>query len=137
MSSSKRGKKSVLTRGRMLANDGSDDSVDADPFARSKNEMANQIKKSAPHQIEKGTGERTVGKARSGDLCLLAEQNTCIPALKRILGLIRVRTTNDEPAPAPRNAEARTPSINVRLHMHLQKHRIGPPRPASSRFSIV
>lgn len=36
--------KIVLTNGCMLANDGSDDSVDADLFARSKNEMANQIK---------------------------------------------------------------------------------------------
>jgi hypothetical protein len=34
-----------LTKGCMLANDGSDDTVDADPLARSKNETANQIKK--------------------------------------------------------------------------------------------
>jgi hypothetical protein len=40
----KRIERVVLTKGCMLANDGSDDSVDADPFARSKNEMANQIK---------------------------------------------------------------------------------------------
>ena len=38
--------KTVLTKGRMLVNDGSDDSVDADPFARSKNEMASRIKRS-------------------------------------------------------------------------------------------
>jgi hypothetical protein len=48
MSSEQRKKikrQSALTKGRMLASDGSDDSVDADPFARSKNETANQIKK--------------------------------------------------------------------------------------------
>ena len=79
----------------------------------------------------------TVGKTHSSDLCLLAEQNTCVLALKRILHLVRVRTTNDEPASTPRNADACTPSINVRLHMHLQKHRIGPPSPASPRFGIA
>jgi hypothetical protein len=48
-----------------------------------------------------------------------------------------VRTTNDEPAPTPRNADTRTPSINIRLHMHLQKHGIGPRSPASPRFGNV
>ena len=43
-SKEKEEKQVVLTKGCMLANDGSDDSVDADPFARSKNEMASQIR---------------------------------------------------------------------------------------------
>lgn len=67
-----------------------------------------------------GRGEPlTVGKTRSSLLCLLAVQNTCVSALKRVFHLVRVRTTDDEPAPTPRNADARTPSINVCLHMHL------------------
>jgi hypothetical protein len=34
----------VLTQGCMLINDGSDDSVEADPFVRSKNDIATVIK---------------------------------------------------------------------------------------------
>lgn len=41
----KQNKKVLLTKGCIIANDGSDDSVDADPFARSKNEMAIRIRK--------------------------------------------------------------------------------------------
>lgn len=73
----------MLTKGCMLANDGSDDSVDADPFARSKKEMAVQTKQSEAfsNQLKDGGGELTVGKTRSSVLCLLAEQDTCVPAL--------------------------------------------------------
>lgn len=128
----------MLTQGFIFTNDGSDDSVDAEFSARSKNDIAMTKKSQESSPTKQKRKERlTGGKARAGVLGLLAEQHPSIPAPKRILHLVRAHTTNGKPAPAPRNADARPPSIDVRLHMHLQKHLVGPLGPALPRLGMA
>jgi hypothetical protein len=105
----------------------SDETIDADSFARSKNDMAKKKQSGLSisrlpmeDQEEKRKEKLTSVKTRTSLLCPSTHTD---PA---------ARTANNEPTPTTGSTKAGLPRMDVRLglHIHLRKDRVGPRRPA-------
>ena len=81
--------------------------------------------------------QHTRHKRRTGFLRLLGVQDKLVTALKGVLELIRASTANSERAAPASLGDARTPRVDVRLHVHLVEQGICPRSPLAALLDAV